>query len=241
MVLLMMNCWINLSMGWSQSLATRFLRRTHKLLKKLVYLPNEFCELQTLLVEVAHIVNSVNLRIMPRWNWIIWTLVSSIANQKKVAKVTTTINLAQPALFAAKRATLHKNAGTIHLNHPLLMLLTTHKDLGDARYTFQGIIADPRHPTDQFMPPTLSSMTTKYPNTLLMVQLVAICYQHIIHHQDLHLVLINAPQLPGTLQKTEIGTTRTLKPTWSEKNLFVIWLCCFWFSPSSYILQWAHG
>ena len=63
-----MKYWIDSSMDWSQSLAMSFLRRTHKPLKKLVYLLNEFCELQTWLVEVIHIVNSVNLQIIPQWN-----------------------------------------------------------------------------------------------------------------------------------------------------------------------------
>ena len=41
MVLPMMKCWISLSMVWSQLLAVRFLKRTYKPLRKLVYLPNE--------------------------------------------------------------------------------------------------------------------------------------------------------------------------------------------------------
>ena len=150
---------------------------------------------------------------MPQWNWIVWALVSIVANQTKVAKITKPINLAQPAFFVAKRATFPDNTGIIHTGHQLLMLPTTHKDLGDARYTLQGIIATPRHSADQNMPPTLNQITTKHPTTLLMFQLVEMCHQNIINHQELHLVLLNAPQLPGTFQKTEIGTTRILKPT----------------------------
>ena len=82
----------------------------------------------------------------------------------------------------AKRATFPENAGTIPPDHPLLTLPTTHKDTGDARYTLQGAIAAPRHPTDQAMPPTLNQMTTKQPTTLLMFQLVAMCHQHTTHH-----------------------------------------------------------
>ena len=63
-----MKYWINLSIDCSQLLAVRFLKRTYKPLKKLVYLPNDFRKLQTWLVEVAHVVNSVNLRIMSQWN-----------------------------------------------------------------------------------------------------------------------------------------------------------------------------
>ena len=153
-----------------------------------------------------------------------------------MAKITKLINLAQPALFVAKRATLPENAGIIHLYHPLFVLTTTHK----ARYTLQGIISTPRHPKDQVIPPILSQMTTKYPTTLLIFWLVAICYQQAIHHQYLHLVLLNTPQLPGTFQKTEIGITQILKPTWWRESLFVFWFCCFWSPSSSYILQWAH-
>ena len=40
------------------------LKRIHKPLNKLVYFPNEFYKLQTWLVEVAHIVNRMNLQIM---------------------------------------------------------------------------------------------------------------------------------------------------------------------------------
>ena len=112
-------CWIDLSTDWSQSLAMRFLRRTYKPLKKLVYLPNEFCKSQTWLVEVAHVVNGVNLQIMPQWNQIVWALVSAVVNLKKVSKTTNPINLAQPALFVAKRATLPENAGTTPPDHPL--------------------------------------------------------------------------------------------------------------------------
>ena len=135
-------------MNWSQLLAVRFLRRTQKPLKKLVYLPNTFHKFQTWLVEVAHIVNGMNLQVMPQWNWLVWTLFSAIANQTKVAKITKLINLAQPALFVAKRAILQKNAGTILLDYPLLILNKTHKALGEAGYTLQGITATPRHPTD---------------------------------------------------------------------------------------------
>ena len=56
------------------------------------------------------------------------------------------------------------------------MLPTTHKDIMDAKYTLQAIIIAPRHPTDQAMLPTLNQMTTKYPTTLLIFQLVAICH-----------------------------------------------------------------
>ena len=144
MLLLMMKCWIDLSMVWSQSLAMRFLKRTQKPLKKPVYFPNEFHELQTWLVEVVHIVNGVNLQIISQWNWIVWVLVSAVANQTKVAKITKQINLAQPALFATKKAKFLENAGTILLYHPLLMLPTTNEDVRDARYTLQGIIVTPR-------------------------------------------------------------------------------------------------
>ena len=82
----------------------------------------------------------------------------------------------------AKTATLAENTGTVHPDHLLLMLFKTYKDIGDTRYTFQGNIATPRHPTNQDMPPTLSQMTTKYLTTLLMFQLVAMCYHHTIHH-----------------------------------------------------------
>ena len=119
----------------------------------------------------------------------------------------------------AKRAKFPDNSGKILLYYPLLMLPTTYKDLGDARYTLQGIITAPRHPTDQDMPPTLNQITTKHPTTLMIFQLVAMCYQYTIHQQDLHLVLLNAPQLPGTFQKTEIGTTRTLKPNVEKAHL----------------------
>ena len=66
-----------------------------------------------------------------------------------MAKITKTIKLALPALFVSKKATLPENAGTIHLDHPLLMLPTIHKDIGDARYTLQGVITAPRHPPTQ--------------------------------------------------------------------------------------------
>ena len=131
----MIKYWINLSMNWSQSLAVRFLRRTHKSLKKLVYLPNEFSKSQTCLVEVAHVVNGVNLQIIPQWNWIVRALVSSVASKTKVAKRTKQINPTQPALFVEKRATLPENISIIHPDHPLLILIIIHKDTGDARYT----------------------------------------------------------------------------------------------------------
>ena len=51
-----MKCWIDSSMDWSQLLAMRFLKRTHKPMKKLVYLLDEFCKLQTWLVEVVYVV-----------------------------------------------------------------------------------------------------------------------------------------------------------------------------------------
>ena len=63
-----MKCWINSSMDWSQLLTVRFLRRTHKPSKKLVYLLNKFYKLQAWLVEVAHVVNGVNLQTIPQWN-----------------------------------------------------------------------------------------------------------------------------------------------------------------------------
>ena len=166
-----------------------------------MYFPNIFHELQIWLAEVAHEVNVVNLQIMPQWNWIEWALVSTIANQTKVVKITKPISIAQPALFVAKRATFPENSGTILLDHLLLMLTTTHKDLGDARYSLQGVITSPRYPTDQDMPLKLKQMATKHPTTLLMFQLVAMCHQHTTHHQDLHLLPLNAPQLPGTFQK----------------------------------------
>ena len=131
-VLPTMKYWINLSMVWSQLLSVRFLKRTYKPFKKPVYLPNKFCELQTWLVEVAHIVNSMNFQIMPQWNWIVWVLTRLVLNLIKVAKTFKPINLAQPALLMAKRATLPENAGTIPLDHPLLMLPTIHKDISDA-------------------------------------------------------------------------------------------------------------
>ena len=58
------------------------------------------------------------------------------------------MNLAQSALFVEKRATFPKNAGKILQDRPFLMLSTTDKDLGYARYTLQGIIATPRYPTN---------------------------------------------------------------------------------------------
>ena len=81
-------------------------------------------------------------------------LTSTIANLTRVAKITKTINLGQPAFFVAKRAIFPENAGIIHPDHPLLMLPTTNKDTGNARYTLQGIIAAPRHPTNQGVPST---------------------------------------------------------------------------------------
>ena len=51
-----------------------------------------------------------------------------------------------------------------HLDHPLLMLPTTHKDTGDARYTLQGAIATPRHPTDQAMPSNIEPNDYQVPN-----------------------------------------------------------------------------
>ena len=131
-----------------------------------MYLPNKFNELQTWLVEVVHIVNRVNLQTIAQWNWMVWALVNTISNQAKVAK----------------RALLPENAGKIHPDHLLLVLLKTDIDIGNARYTLQGIIATQRYPEDQVMPPTLSQMTSKYPKTLLIFQLVAMCHQHTIHH-----------------------------------------------------------
>ena len=40
---------------------------------------------------------------MPQWSWIAWVLVNAIANLPKVAEKTKPINLAQPALFVAKK------------------------------------------------------------------------------------------------------------------------------------------
>ena len=131
---------------------------------------------------MAHVVNGVNLQIMPQWNWIVWALISAIASQMKVARITKPINLAQPALFAAKKATFPENSGIIYPDHPLLILIIIHKDTGNARYTLQGAIAAPRYPTDQIMLLTLNQMIAKYPTTLLMFQLVEICHQHTIHH-----------------------------------------------------------
>ena len=42
-------------------MAIRLLRRTHKYLKKLVYLMSKLHDLQAFLVEMAHIVNSITL------------------------------------------------------------------------------------------------------------------------------------------------------------------------------------
>ena len=61
----------------------------------------------------------------------------------------------------AKRAIFPENSGMTHPDYPLLILLKTHKDKGDAKYTLQGVIATPRHPTDQAMPPILNQMTIK--------------------------------------------------------------------------------
>ena len=119
---------------------------------------------------------------MPQWNWIVWALVSIIANQTKVDKVTKTINLAQLYFFVAKRATLPENTSIFHTDHLLLILLKTHKNIGDAKHFLQGIIASPRHPTDQAIPLTLDQMTPKYPTTLLMFQLMAMYHQHTTHH-----------------------------------------------------------
>ena len=99
---------------------------------------------------------------MPQWNKIVWALVSAVLNLTKLSKPTKLINLAQPALFVAKRAIFPENSGTILLDDPLLMLPTTHKDTGDVRYTLQGNITTPRHPTDQVMTLKSSQMTTKY-------------------------------------------------------------------------------
>ena len=68
--------------------------------------------------------------------------------------------------------------------------------------------------------PTLSQTTTKHPKTLLKFQIVAICHQYTIHHWNLQLVLLNAPKLPGTSQKPEIGITPTLKSTDIEESIF---------------------
>ena len=52
----------------------------------------------------------------------------------KDSKIAKPIKLAQPALFVAKRGKLPENAGKSRLDHPLLMLPTTHKNTGNARY-----------------------------------------------------------------------------------------------------------
>ena len=100
-----------------------------------------------------------------------------------------------------------ENSGTIHPDHPLLTLPTIYKDTEDAWYTLRGTIAAPRHPTDQAISPSLNQMTNKHLITLIMFLLVAMCHQHTIHHQDLYLVLFSIPMLPGTFQKTELGTS----------------------------------
>ena len=64
-------------------------------------------------------VNGVNLLIMPQWNWIVWALVRTITSQIKVSKITKPINLAQPAFFVAKKATLPENSGKIPPYHSL--------------------------------------------------------------------------------------------------------------------------
>ena len=44
----MIKYWINSSAGWSQSLAVRFLKRTHTPLKKYMYLPNKLHKIENL-------------------------------------------------------------------------------------------------------------------------------------------------------------------------------------------------
>ena len=72
-----------------------------------------------------------------------WVLVSTIAKLIKMAKKSKTINLTRHAFFEAKRATLPDNSDATHPDHPLSMLPTTDKDVGDAKYTLQGIITAP--------------------------------------------------------------------------------------------------
>ena len=72
-----------------------------------------------------------------------WVLISTIAKLIKMAKKTKTINLTQPAFFEAKRAILQDNSDASRPDHPLLMLPTTDKDVGNAKYTLQGIITAP--------------------------------------------------------------------------------------------------
>ena len=119
---------------------------------------------------------------MPQWSWIVWALVSTITNLTKVARITKTINFAQPTLLVEKRATLPENATTTRLDHLLLMFLETHKDIGDARYTLQGVSTTHRHPIDQAAPLTLNQMTTKHPKTLLMFQLIKCAIKTLHHH-----------------------------------------------------------
>ena len=69
----------------------------------------------------------------------------------------------------AKRGTFPKNSGITRPDHLLLMLITTHKDTRDARYTLQGVIATPIHPTHQAMLLTKNQLTTSHPTTLLML------------------------------------------------------------------------
>ena len=59
MVLPITKCWITLSVGYSPSMAMSFQGNTHKYFKKLLYLLNIFPKLQTWLVEVVHLVNSM--------------------------------------------------------------------------------------------------------------------------------------------------------------------------------------
>ena len=76
------------------------------------------------------------------------------ASLTKVAEIIKILNLTQSALFVVRRVTLPEISGTHHLYHPLLILPTTYKDTGGARYTLQGIIVATRYPTDRDMPPT---------------------------------------------------------------------------------------
>ena len=75
-----------------------------------------------------------------------------------------------------KIAILPENAGTTRPDHLILMLATTNQDIRDAWYTPQGIIATCRYPTDQAMPPAYNQIAKKHPTTLLMFQLMAMCY-----------------------------------------------------------------
>ena len=64
MVLLVIKWWITLPMGLNPLLVVRYLKTTHKYLKRLKYSLSEFCSLQTWLVDQAHIANGVIFYIM---------------------------------------------------------------------------------------------------------------------------------------------------------------------------------